>query len=146
LRPERSIWFIATKHWVKLPLAKGFFASTGRAVGAINFAMTKSDKYRVVLVTAPKITVARKLARLVLEERLAACVNIVRDVESHYWWEGKVCRDAEVLLVMKTAKARLKALEKQVIATHPYDTPEFVVLPVEAGSKRYLDWLGASMA
>ena len=105
--------------------------------------MTKSDKYRVVLVTAPKITVARKLARLVLEERLAACVNIVRDVESHYWWEGKVCRDAEVLLVMKTAKGRLKALEERVLAVHPYDTPEFVVLPIEAGSKRYLDWIGA---
>ena len=52
--------------------------------------MTRSDKYRVVLVTAPKITVARKLAKLVLEERLAACVNIVSGVESHYWWEGKV--------------------------------------------------------
>ena len=108
--------------------------------------MTKSDKYRVVLVTTPKITVARKLAKLVLEERLVACVNIVRDVESHYWWEGKVCRDAEVLLVMKTAKARLKALEEKVLAAHPYDTPEFVVLPIEVGSKRYLDWIGASTA
>ncbi len=108
--------------------------------------MTRSDKYRVVLVTAPKITVARKLAKLVLEERLAACVNIVRDVESHYWWEGKVCCDAEVLLVMKTANARLKALAKQVLEAHPYDTPQFVVLPIEAGSKRYLDWIGASTA
>ena len=108
--------------------------------------MTRSDKYRVVLVTAPKITVARKLAKLVLEQRLAACVNIVRDVESHYWWEGKICRDAEVLLVMKTAKARLNALVEQVLAAHPYDTPEFVVLPIEAGSKRYLEWLGASTA
>jgi len=108
--------------------------------------MTRSDKYRVVLVTAPKITVARKLTKLVLEERLAACVNIVRGVESHYWWEGKVCRDAEVLLVMKTAKARLKALEEQVLAAHPYDTPEFVVLPIESGSKRYLDWISTSIA
>ena len=108
--------------------------------------MTRSDKYRVVLVTAPKITVARKLAKLVLEERLAACVNIVRGVESHYWWEGKVCRDAEVLLVMKTAKARLKALEEQVLAAHPYDMPEFVVLPIESGSKRYLDWISTSTA
>ena len=106
--------------------------------------MTKSDKYRVVLVTAPKITVARKLAKLALEARLVACVNIVPGVESHYWWEGKVCRDKELLLVMKTAKARLKALEEQVLAAHPYDTPEFVVLPIEAGSKRYLEWLGAS--
>ena len=106
--------------------------------------MTRSDKYRGVLVTAPKITGARKLAKLVLEERLAACVNIVRGVESHYWWEGKVCRDAEVLLVMKTAKARLKALEEQVLAAHPYDTPEFVVLPIESGSKRYLDWISTS--
>ena len=100
---------------------------------------------RVVLCTCPPEH-ATTLARTILEQRLAACVNIVRDVESHYWWEGKVCRDAEVLLVMKTAKARLKALEEQVLAAHPYDTPEFVVLPVEAGSKRYLDWLGASTA
>jgi periplasmic divalent cation tolerance protein len=106
--------------------------------------MTRSDKYRVVLVTAPKITVARKLAKLVLEKRLAACVNIVSGVESHYWWEGKVCRDTEVLLVMKTAKARLKALEEQVLVAHPYDTPEFVVLPIESGSKQYLDWIDAS--
>ena len=108
--------------------------------------MTKSDKYRVVLVTAPKITVARKLAKLALEARLVACVNIVPGVESHYWWEGKVCHDKELLLVMKTAKARLKALEEKVLAAHPYDTPEFVVLPIEAGSKRYLDWIGASTA
>ena len=108
--------------------------------------MVKTERHRVVMVTVPNITVGRRLAKLVLEGQLVACVNIVPGVESHYWWEGKVCRDKELLLVMKTAKARLKALEEQVLAAHPYDTPEFVVLPIEAGSKRYLEWLGASTA
>ena len=100
--------------------------------------------HQIVLVTVPSLDVARQLATGILERRLAACANLVPGVESHYWWEGKVCRDAEVLLVMKTAKARLKALEEQVLAAHPYDTPEFVVLPIESGSKRYLDWISTS--
>ena len=107
--------------------------------------MIKTAQYFVVLVTAPKLTVARKLARGILKNRLAACANLVPGVESHYWWEGKICRDAEILMVMKTSRAKLKALEKFVLAEHPYDTPEFVVLPIGSGSRRYLEWLGESV-
>ena len=107
--------------------------------------MIKTAQYFVVLVTAPKLTVARKLARGILKNRLAACANLVSGVESHYWWEGKICRDAEILMVIKTSRAKLKELEKFVLSGHPYDTPEFVALSIGSGSRRYLEWLGESV-
>ena len=107
--------------------------------------MIKTAQYCVVLVTAPKLTVARKLARSILKNRLAACANRVPGAESHYWWEGKICRDVEILMVMKTSRAKLTALEKFVLAEHPYNTPEFLVLPIDSGSRRYLKWVEESM-
>jgi periplasmic divalent cation tolerance protein len=81
------------------------------------------------------------LAQAALQAHLIACVNLVPKVESHYWWRGKIESNAEVLLVLKTHKAKLSALEKLILARHPYDTPEFLVFPLSAGNKRYLDWL-----
>ena len=95
----------------------------------------------MALVTTPDLKTARKLAKLALKERLIACANLIPKVESHYWWEGKMEVGAEVLMVLKTTEARLGALEKLIIAHHPYDTPEFLVLPVCRGNQRYLDWL-----
>jgi len=100
----------------------------------------------VVLVTAPDLKAARKLARAALAARLIACANLIPKVESHYWWQGKIESAAEVLLVLKTTTARLAALEKLIVARHPYDTPEFLVLPISRGNQRYLDWLAASVA
>ncbi len=102
--------------------------------------------HHIIFVTAPEIGVARKLASGVLENRLAACVNLVPGVESHYWWEGKVCQESEVLMVLKTTQEKLAALEAFVLAEHPYDTPEFVALKIEAGSARYLDWISNSVS
>ena len=107
--------------------------------------MKTAARYAVVLVTAPDLPTARALARAALEARLIACANLVPRVESHYWWQGRLERGAEVLLVLKTTRARLAALEKLVLARHPYDTPEFLVLPLQAGTARYLAWLGASV-
>jgi periplasmic divalent cation tolerance protein len=107
--------------------------------------MKTAGRYAVVLVTAPDLKTARALARAALEARLIACANLVPRVESHYWWQGRLERGAEVLLVLKTTRARLPALEKLVLARHPYDTPEFLVLPLQAGTARYLAWLGASV-
>lgn len=107
--------------------------------------MKSAARYAVVLVTAPDLKTARALARAALEARLIACANLVPRVESHYWWQGRIERGAEVLLVLKTTRARLAALEELVLARHPYDTPEFLVLPLQAGSARYLAWLGASV-
>jgi periplasmic divalent cation tolerance protein len=97
---------------------------------------------RVVWVTAPDLGVARELARALLEARLVACVNLVPGLESHYWWQGRMETAVEVLLMMKTTEGQLESLEREVLVRHPYATPEFVVLPVEAGSEEYLQWVG----
>ena len=103
--------------------------------------MKRKDRFVVVLVTAPDLKTARKLARAALAARLIACANLIPRAESHYWWEGKIASGKEVMLLMKTTAARLAALEKLIVATHPYDTPELVALPIARGSRRYLDWV-----
>jgi periplasmic divalent cation tolerance protein len=76
-----------------------------------------------------------------IHERLAACVNVVPNLTSMYRWEGKVCREAEVLLVIKTRRIRLPALIRRVQGLHPYGLPEIVALPLVGGSAPYLSWL-----
>jgi periplasmic divalent cation tolerance protein len=95
----------------------------------------------VVLVTAPSPEVAAALARTLVEERLAACGNVLSEIRSIYRWEGQVREDAEALLILKTTRARLEALRDRVLALHPYGVPEVLALPVEAGSAAYLSWL-----
>lgn len=107
--------------------------------------MKRDTKYRVVLVTCATLEEARKIARGVVEKRLAACVNIVAHaVESFYTWEGKLENSSEYLLIMKTSEERVGELQKEVLSLHSYDTPEFIVLPIVAGSEAYLKWLGES--
>ena len=106
--------------------------------------MKAAGKYAVALVTAPDLKTARRLAKAALQARVIACANLVPRVESHYWWQGKLEHSSEVLLILKTTTARLARLEKLILAGHPYDTPEFIVLPLRSGNKRYLDWLKAS--
>jgi periplasmic divalent cation tolerance protein len=106
--------------------------------------MKSAAQFRIVLVTAPDLKTARALARAALLAKLIACANLVPKIESHYWWQGKIESGAEVLLVLKTEKSKLAALEKLVLDRHPYATPEFLVLPLGAGSEKYLDWLAAS--
>src|SRR6266568_6471817 len=106
--------------------------------------MKQATNAVLVLVTAPKLNTARALAKAALSARLVACVNLIPKIESHYWWQGKLESGVEALILFKTTKANLKALEKLVVANHPYDTPEFLVLPILAGNKRYLDWVRQS--
>lgn len=106
--------------------------------------MKSAGKFSLVLVTAPDLKTARTLAKSALQARLIACANLLPKIESHFWWQGKIESAAEVLLVLKTPKAKLAALEKIILAQHPYDTPEFLVLPLTGGSKQYLDWLAKS--
>jgi periplasmic divalent cation tolerance protein len=103
--------------------------------------MKITRQFAVVFITAPNLKAARSLAQAALAPRLAACVNIVPKVESHYWWKGKRESSTEALLIVKTATAKLAALERAILAAHPYDTPEFIVLPLAGGNARYLNWL-----
>lgn len=108
--------------------------------------MREEEDAIVVLVTAGSHDEAAKIARSVVEERLAACVNIVPGLRSIYRWKGQVADDAEWLLVMKTSRARFAALEARVRELHSYEVPEVIALDVAAGSRPYLDWLLGSVA
>ncbi len=107
--------------------------------------MRPPGQFAVALVTTPDLKTARRLARAALAARSAACANLVPKVESHYWWQGKIERGTEVLLLLKTTAARVGALEKLILAQHPYDTPEFIVLRLDSGNRRYLDWCSAAV-
>jgi periplasmic divalent cation tolerance protein len=106
--------------------------------------VVSAKKFAVVLVTAPDLKTARALAKSALRKKFIACANLVPKIESHFWWNGKLESSGEVLLVLKTSKPKLTALEKLILAEHPYDTPEFLVLPLDGGNKIYLDWLSAN--
>ena len=103
--------------------------------------MKSATTYFVVLVTAPDIKTARRLAQAALKARLIACANLVPKIESHYWWQGKIESGKEVLMLMKTTARRLAALEKLILTKHPYDTAEFLALRLTSGTERYLQWL-----
>lgn len=105
-----------------------------------------TGKPLLVLVTAPDMKVARRLAAAALRKKLAACVNLLPRVESHYWWEGRLEKGAEVLAVFKTCSKHIDQLEAEIIRLHPYDTAEFVALPVKSASARYLGWWLGSLA
>jgi periplasmic divalent cation tolerance protein len=108
--------------------------------------MRRETKFRIVMVTSATLEEARKIARGVVEKRLAACVNILTHaVESFYSWEGKLENSSEYLLIIKTMDAKLVDLQKEVLSLHSYETPEFVVLPIVAGSEAYLKWLGENV-
>lgn len=104
-----------------------------------------AHRFALVLVTAPNLGTARGLVHAALKARLVACGSLVRSIESHYSWKGGVEQGNEVMIFFKTTRQRLRALEKLVLENHPYDTPEFLVLGISAGTKRYLDWLSASV-
>jgi len=108
--------------------------------------MKAGRAYCVVLVTCGTLTEARRIARKVVGQRLAACVNIVLSpVESHYMWKGKLEKAREYLLLIKTTSSRLRELESEVKRLHSYDVPEFIALPIVAGSRDYLGWLGENV-
>jgi periplasmic divalent cation tolerance protein len=97
--------------------------------------------YIVVLVTAPSVSQAKKIADFLLKQKLAACVNIIPKLESLFWWQGKVDKAKEVLLIIKSKKQLMTKLIKAVKSKHPYDVPEVIALPIISGNKDYLDWI-----
>ena len=99
----------------------------------------------VVFLTAANGEEATRLADLLINAHLAACVQILPEMESVYRWEGKIERQSEILLLAKTTTAKFAELEREVRALHSYETPEIVAIPIVAGSNPYLKWLDASL-
>jgi periplasmic divalent cation tolerance protein len=98
---------------------------------------------RVVFVytTHPSLVEAERIGKAVLEKRLAACVNILPGMISHYWWEGAIERSEEVVMIIKTRASRAEEVRAAVKKLHPYTVPAILVLPIEGGEPAYLDWL-----
>lgn len=103
--------------------------------------MKEGPKVLTVFVTAPDREVALSLARQVVEERLAACANVMPNVTSVFRWEDSMREEPEVLLIFKTGAERVEALIERISDLHPYDVPEVLALPVEAGHGPYLEWV-----
>ncbi len=97
--------------------------------------------YLIVFVTASNREEAVKIVRVLLEERLIACGNIVDSVSSLFWWEGEIEEEKEVLVIMKSREKLFKKLSKRVTELHSYDVPEILALPIVDGSSSYLEWL-----
>lgn len=101
--------------------------------------------YQIVLTTWPADAPAEALARLLVEQRLAACVNIIPAIQSIYRWQGRIETGAEQLLLIKGHAERFAELEDLLRAQHPYELPEIVAVPIERGSAAYLDWMESAL-
>jgi len=101
-------------------------------------------EYVLVLTTLPADADAPRFAHTLVDDRLAACVNLLPVMESVFRWEGKIDRESERQLLIKTSRERVAALWERLRALHPYDVPEFIVLPIVDGNAAYLNWLAES--
>jgi uncharacterized protein involved in tolerance to divalent cations len=97
--------------------------------------------YIIVFVTAPSGKEGEKIAQALLEDKLAACVNIIPGLKSMFRWKGEISTEEEVLLLIKTKDRLFEKLKRRVIELHSYDVPEVVALGILAGNEKYLDWL-----
>jgi periplasmic divalent cation tolerance protein len=102
-------------------------------------------KYAIVFVTVANHEEAKKIARILVEKKLAACVNIIAGIDSIYRWQGKIEESSEFLLMAKTKGNLWWRLAEEVKKNHSYDTPEIIFLPVSKGLKKYLDWIDESL-
>jgi len=100
----------------------------------------------VVLITCPNAEEASKLARALVEDRLAACVNVTGPVRSFYWWRGSIEQDEEVLLFVKSSRALFPKLAQRVRKLHTYEVPEIIALQIVDGDQAYLDWMDRELA
>lgn len=95
----------------------------------------------IVFTTVSKRADAVRLGRILVKNRVAACISLVPGIASYFWWKGKIVRGDEVLMILKTTRARYKALEKVLKAVHPYEIPEIVGVSIARGYTPYLEWL-----
>lgn len=104
------------------------------------------NRVLVVLVTCPTRAAAARIADALVRRRLAACVNLCPGLSSVFWWQGRVDRAREILLVIKTTRPAFERLRRAVVELHPYDVPEILALPVAAGHGPYLRWVNSSVS
>ncbi len=102
------------------------------------------EGYLVVFITTPKDK-GEEIANLIVERKLGACVNVVPEVRSVYWWKGNIEKDKEALIVVKTSASKFPDLLKEVKEAHPYTVPEIIALPIVAGNEDYLKWIDDSL-
>ena len=98
-------------------------------------------KYILVLITASSLQEGERIGSSLVEEGLAACCNIIPEIKSIFKWKGKICKEKEVLLLVKSKKALFKKLQERVKKLHSYEVPEIIAIPIEAGLKDYLKWV-----
>ncbi|MDP8259921.1 MAG: divalent-cation tolerance protein CutA [Candidatus Gygaella obscura] len=102
------------------------------------------NKFIVVLVSCPSTENALKVKECLLNSKLAACINIVKDVKSFFWWDGKINSSEELLLIIKSKKQLFRQLVDTVKINHEYDVPEIIALPIVDGNEEYLNWVGTN--
>ncbi len=102
-----------------------------------------SEETRLIYVTAPSHDAALRLARVAVEERLAACANVLGPITAVYWWDGKVNQEGEVALLLKTRAALVEALTARLRELHPYECPCVVALAIDGGNPAFLSWIAA---
>ncbi|PKU69505.1 protein CutA 1, chloroplastic [Dendrobium catenatum] len=127
----------------RVPFFRPKFANqpSVRALHSTGMAAASTVPSIVVYVTVPNHEVGKKLAESIVNEKLAACVNIVPGLQSIYWWDGKVQTDSEELLIIKTRESLLNSLTEHVKANHEYEVPEVIALPINGGNDKYLEWI-----
>ncbi len=102
---------------------------------------SKNNEFILVITTVPDAEKGEEIAKKIVEERLSACVTVVPARASFYWWEGKIEKESECILFIKTKSSLYNELEKTLLSIHPYSVPEIISLPISKGFEKYLDWI-----
>ena len=125
---------------VEHPAVNGRVVGSSPTVGVFYLGKNMNKKYISIFITVPNMKVANKITNFLIEKKLVACVNIVSNIKSVYWWENKVCKSNEHLLIAKSIKNNFSKIVKEVEKIHPYEVPEIVCVDITA-NKDYLNWI-----
>jgi len=107
----------------------------------LNNLLESQNDYMVVLTTCSSEDEAKRIAKKLVEEHLIACANVIANVFSIYKWQGQLCEEGEVLIIMKSRREHLNKIQNRIKVLHSYDVPEIIALPIIGGSQAYLDWV-----
>jgi len=105
----------------------------------------EDSEFAVIFCTCPNQEAGEKIAQFLLEEKRVACVNLLTGLKSFYWWKGKIEKEPEVLLLIKTRLDLFPQIQTAIENLHPYETPEIIALPIKKGNKSYLQWIRDSL-